>query len=810
MSTMSGRLLVTGDFNYHIDDNQSRESAQFLQIVKSLNLEQHISEPTHVGGHTLDLVLTRSSDDIIQSVVVHPPDLSDHSPISMTLPFHKPVATKKTITYRKIKDISLEDFINDIASSQLCKSPPDDLDELVDMYNSTLSGVLDKHAPVQTKQITVRETAKWYNDEIHTAKQERRRAEKRWRRSKLQVDLDIYRAGCRKVRRLCTDAKRKFYRDKIDDCGNDQKRLFRITEELMHTAKETVLPTHTSPEDLADQFADFFDEKIAKIRNGFSSSVAEFEPVVDMPPCLHAFSPVTEEEVKKLIMSGNSKSCMLDPIPTTLLKASIDILTPVLTKIINMSLTTSQVPSKFKLAVVFPLIKKMILYREDFKNYRPVSNLPYVGKILEKVAVKQMSSHMTINDLLEIFQSAYREGHSTETALLYVYNDLLTALDNKKCVLLTLLDLSAAFDTINHDVLLHQFEFGMGITGQALQWLRSYFDNRHQFVHINGSSSKLHPLITGMPQGSVIGPFGFPTYQTPLGRIFREHRINYHLYADDTQVYIEFDPPEGTDAVNRLERCISDVSEWMHTNFLKLNHDKTEYIVISSKHSKINSDNISHIKVGNVTVKSTHAVKNIGAIFDEHLTMEDHISSMCRSCYVHIRNIGKIRKYLTQPAAEKLIHAFVSSRLDHHNSLLYGLPQHLISRLQRIQNQAARIVCCIQKFDHIQPVLKSLHWLPIPARIEYKILLLTFKCVHGTAPVYLSQLIEIYQPARSLRSEGQVLLKKTKSRTKTYGDRSFQHCAPYLWNNLPQDVRSISSLSGFKSALKTFLFRRFY
>ena len=337
---------------------------------------------------------------------------------------------------------------------------------------------------------------------------------------------------------------------------------------------------------------------------------------------------------------------------------------------------------------------------------------------------------------------------------------------------------------------------------------RSYFSGRSQFVHVNGSSSQPHALITGMPQGSVIGPFGFPTYQTPLGRIFKTHDVSYHLYADDTQIYVSFDPLEGPLAVERLESCIKDVSAWMKDNFLKLNHSKTEYIVIGTKHQvQKSSQDISSIKVGESSVNSSSNVRNIGAVFDAHLTMIDHVNAICRSCYPHVRNIGKIRHFLSNVATEKLVHAFISSRLDHHNSLLYGLPKYLIEKLRRIHNHSARIVSRTSKFSHIQPVLKELHWLPVAYRIQYKILLLTFKCIHGTAPAYLAQLVSLYQPSRPLRSADQFMLVKGKPRTKTYGDRAFQNCAPFLWNALPLHIRSIDSRDAFKRAIKTHYFK---
>lgn len=807
---MSGKLVVTGDFNFHYENVQSNETVEFRKLIFSLNLDQHITQPTHIHGHMLDLVLTRSTDSIVNDLIVHPAEISDHSPITLSLPYRKPNAKKKTITYRKLNDIDMDSFLKDLTASQLCTNPPNDLDQLVEMYNDTLGGLLESHAPLQTKQVKVRSQAKWFDEEILAARCCRRKAEKKWRKTELNVHLDIYKEKARHVKRLCKNAKKRFYERKIDECNDDQKKLFRITEELMHTKNNSVLPTHADAVALANQFADFFESKIAKIREEFSDIPEFTESEMLNSVCLESFDPVSEVELRKLIMAGNSKSCMLDPIPTTLLKASLDTLLPVLVKIVNLSLTTSTVPSKFKMAVVFPLIKKLLLERENFKNYRPVSSLPFIGKITEKVVVKQMNTHMTVNEFHDLFQSAYRVGHSTETALVYVYNDLLDAVDNKQCVLLTLLDLSAAFDTINHSLLLDRFERDMGITGAALEWLRSYFSNREQFVHVNGASSRVHELSTGMPQGSVIGPFGFPTYQSPLSRIFRMHNMMYHLYADDSQVYVCFKPTDGNLAKERLEKCIADVSAWMHDNHLKLNHSKTECIVIGSKHTLQQVQNVSELKVGNATVACANSVKNIGAVFDSQLTMVEQVGATCRSCYMHVRNIGRIRPFLSQSATEKLVHAFISSKLDYNNALLYGLPTTLIGKLQKIQNCAARIVTRTCKRAHITPILSSLHWLPVAARIKYKILLLTFKCIHGTAPAYLCKLIRIYQPRRSLRSEDQHLLTQGNPRTKAHGDRAFKNCAPILWNALPQQIRVIDEVESFKSAVKTYLFKEHF
>ena len=222
-------------------------------------------------------------------------------------------------------------------------------------------------------------------------------------------------------------------------------------------------------------------------------------------------------------------------------------------------------------------------------------------------------------------------------------------------------------------------------------------------------------------------------------------------------------------------------------------------------------DKFNHLalQIGNIIVQSAQNVKNLGVIFDNCLNLKKQTMSISKSAYFQLRRIGSIRKYLNDNAATKLIHAFVTSRLDYCNSLLSGSPAYQLARLQRIQNSAARIVTRTRKYEHITPVLVKLHWLPIPLRITYKVLLLTYKTLHDLGPSYLEELLMPHNPTRQLRSSGKDLLKVAKSRLVHYGDKSFSVCAPSLWNDLPSSLRSSTSLDSFKNGLKTELFKRF-
>jgi hypothetical protein len=308
-------------------------------------------------------------------------------------------------------------------------------------------------------------------------------------------------------------------------------------------------------------------------------------------------------------------------------------------------------------------------------------------------------------------------------------------------------------------VFLSRLREDFGVTGGVTDWMESYLSDRHQVININGALSDRIKIKYGFPQGSKIGPFGFKLYTKPLTAIAEKHGINIILYADDTQLYCTFDPNESEEAMSRMEACIEEIRSWMKDNYLKLNDSKTDFIIFGTPHD---IDRVTEwtVSVGDQLVFPSMTVKDIGPMLDSALTMESQINSVIKSCYNQIRNISRIRYYLTEEATKTLMHALVTSRLDNMNALLYNLPDFQIQKLQKIQNHAARIVKKSKKHDHITPLLFDLHWLPVKFRIDYKILLLVFKCLHGEGPEYLASLLEHYQQPIALRSVSQHRLKR--------------------------------------------------
>ena len=478
--------------------------------------------------------------------------------------------------------------------------------------------------------------------------------------------------------------------------------------------------------------------------------------------------------------------------------------------IINTSLASGVFPKALKQGLVRPSIKKPTLDKEAYSSYRPITNTAFVSKLLERVAFTQFMSYVTEHELIAKFQSAYRRFHSTETSMVRVLNDILLTIDSRQVAVLVLLDMSSAFDTIDSSLLLQRLSDRYGVGGTAMSWLESYLTDRTQSVTVGNVTSAPQRLINGVPQGSVLGPLLLALYFAPLEDIIKAHGLDVMVYADDVQLYISINPIDGQSlSSSKIEACVKDILIWCTKNMLSCNPSKTKILQLLSRFSRTDSPP-TPLLIGRDMIVPVSVARDLGITLDKHLTLHQHINNVRKSGSYAIRinrNIGRIHKYLNNEDCEKLVHAFVTSRLDCCNSILYGLPGSELAKLQRIQNIAARLVARVKKSDHITPVFQKLHWLPVKSRIIYKILLLTYKALNGLAPSYLSELLDTYRPSRNLRSSGKHLLTTKKTNTVNCGDRAFSVCAPKLWNNLPLHIRQAKSLSSFKSQLKTHLLK---
>src|ERR1700761_4656304 len=378
-------------------------------------------------------------------------------------------------------------------------------------------------------------------------------------------------------------------------------------------------------------------------------------------------------------------------------------------------------------------------------------------------------------------------------------------MENKRASALVFLDLSAAFDTVDHGILLSRLSLNFGISSSALALLTSYLSDRIQSVHIGNLSSAPSALQTGVPQGSVLSPLLFTLYTSPLSYLLRDSGISHHMYADDTQLYLSFSAADFPSTLTFLSKTLDFVHQWLTSNHLSLNPTKTEYLIIgtSQQRSKIAVDLLSF---SGCSIPPSSSVKNLGMIFNPDLSLSKHIFAVCQRSYHSIRILHQIRSSIDHNSAVLLANSLVSSNIDYCNALYFNLPQYSLRRLQLVQNSLARaVIPTLKRRDHITPYLHKLHWLPVRQRIHFKTCVLTYKCIHNSAPPYLQELINPYTPSRLLRSSDANLLSVPTMKSCS-GRRSFSFSAPTLWNSLPINIKLSPTLSAFRSLLKTFLF----
>ncbi|KAK2183673.1 hypothetical protein NP493_300g00032 [Ridgeia piscesae] len=488
-----------------------------------------------------------------------------------------------------------------------------------------------------------------------------------------------------------------------------------------------------SPSALATKFQRYFKDKTEVLCQNRSPLPADDTPTV-VGAHFDVFEHASPSDVKQIVLASATKSCELDPLPTSIVKQHIDALSPLLARIINASLATTVFPAPMKHAVVVPILKKGGSDANAFTNYRPISNITFVAKTTERFVAQQVQHFMEENGIYGIYQSAYRSHHSAESALVRIHNDIAHSIDSRQSVLLVLLDLSAAFDTIDHTILLRRLS-GYGLSGDVLAWLTSYLCDRTYVVRVKSGVSESDIITTGVPQGTVLGPLLFNAYIAPLTTLLQKHNIRHHLYAYDTQLYITFPPIDHTQALARMEACVQDAKAWLCDNGLVKNNNKSQAIVIHSS-SLRTPTSLTRVNICGQLVDTSPVIRDMGFNVDANLTMTSQVANVCRSAYYHLSRIAKIRDSISTTVCKSLIHGLVTSRLDYGNAILYGISDRHMHRLEMVQRSAARIVRQIRRGDRqsMTKILRQLHWLPVRKRIDFKLIVLVHAGVScGTA-----------------------------------------------------------------------------
>ena len=797
-------VVIGGDFNVHVHDVADAHARRLNELLLSFDIVQHVQGPTHSSGGTLHLVLTFSSCQLDATTVYPARCISDHALVVCVLPVA--VSTPSTAVqmmrgWRRADRAALRRVLKD---SPLCRPVPanTDVDELFAVYDSTLREVADRIAPSHAVCRRVGHTAPWFDADCRALRRECRRFERRYRRTRSTADRRQWVDAVRHRLRVYRNRKEEYWTSRIAEHGRSSPMLWRSLSSMLGRDRDVTGATgHT-----ADGFAAFFSRKVEDVMAA-TAELPSPDMIASAPSSMTAFQPCTQAEIRRIIMRSPSKSCSLDPVPTFLVREVIDLLLPFVTEIVNASLRQGRLLTSQKHAVVTPLLKKPGLDTADMANFRPVSNLTYMSKVVERAVSAQLNEYLKDNGLLPRFQSAYRKQHLTETAMLKVWSDALVAADQRQVTLLALLDLSSAFDCVDHSILLQRLELHCGLTGSVLAWLASFVQERTQQVIYEGELSSSVSVPFGVPQGSVLGPLLFVIYTAELSEVVAAHGLMLHQYADDCQIYIATPVSDASSAVTRLQECLCQVNAWMSSSRLRLNQKKTQVMWLGSR-QQLEGLSVEQVTVVSTPVAVSSRARDLGVIIDSQLSLSGHVSALCRSCYHQLRQLRPVTRSLSEEVVKTLVQAFVSCRLDYCNSLLYGMTDDSFRRLQGIQNAAARLVTGTRRREHITPVLRQLHWLPVRQRVQFKLALLFHKSLLGQLPLYLADDCQLIADSgrRTLRSSDTAtfVVRRTNS---TFGDRSFAVAGARIWNSLPSFLRTPDlSTERFKRALKTLLF----
>jgi len=801
-------VVVGGDFNVRYQSADDPDTRRLGDVLSSFDMVQHVTGATHRCGNTLDLVMT-FADCQLDAITVDPAGIvSDHALVVCRLPFNRDTPTTAERLVRGWRRVDRDELRHLLEASPLCQPVPDDadVDQLFTDYDAVLRDIADKLAPLHAVRRRPGRPTPWIDAECRAERRRCRRLERRYRRTRRDGDRRLWVQAARRRLRLNREKREHYWLDRLNQCGHSSSQLWRSLSPLLGRDRDVTGATgHT-----AEDFADYFDKKISDVRSATAGQSPPLSTSTAAPPTLASFKPCTQTEVRRIIMQSPVKSCTLDPVPTFLLREFVDLLLPYVTTMVNESLMAGRLPDSHKHAIITPLLKKPGLDSTDVANFRPVSNVSFLSKIVERAVAIQLNAHLSANGLLPRYQSAYRKKHSTETAMLRVWSDFLTSADVREVTLLGLLDMSAAFDCVDHDILLQRLEVVFSLTDTVLHWMRSFVTGRTQQVAYCGRLSPLQRLLFGVPQGSVLGPLLYVLYTAELEQVVARHGLRLHMYADDCQVYLSTSVEDACLAVDKFTACVADVDAWLSANRLRLNASKTQLMWLGSS-QLVEKIACKDVVVLGARVAVSDTTRDLGVVIDRDLSLAAHVTAVCRSGYYQLRQLRPVVRPLSVHATKTLVQAFISCRLDYCNSLLYGIGDGLLRRLQSVQNAAARLVTGARRCDHITPVLRQLHWLPVRQRIAFKVAGFVHQSLAGVSPAYLVDDIRLLSDVSrrpSLRSNSNEMRKLVVPRThNNLGDRSFSVAGPRLWNDLPPGLRRPGlSFASFRQSMKTHLF----
>lgn len=793
------KVFCLGDFNTDLLDISSTQARYVQNAFDSFGMTQLVDVPTRiteVSESLLDYVLVSDVDCVSEIRVAPVTDVADHEIIICTLNLQVRKSKPVYKTFRDFRGFNCDQFnsaLNSIPWRVIYDTP--EVNEKVAFLTDAVKSLFDMYAPMVTIRVT-KPHAPWLTKHLRKMIIDRDKLLLKYKRTKNLADWNVYKRF-RNIVNSAVKTDKKTYFSRL--LSINQPDIWKALHKLNSDTKQN----HTLPSHLADAelLNSCFLNSVPDL-NVDASLIGSYE-TKNMPGISDKFSfkPVTEMDVLKLIGLIKSKASGADGLNIDMIRLCIPTLLPYLAHIVNFCLLHSVFPDVWKKARVIPLPKKQNV--NDFSDLRPVSILPILSKILEKIMQVQFQEHLSKNKIISPYQSGFRSGHSCETALLKITDDIIDAWDKGKLTCLVLLDYSRAFDTLNHDLLISKLRY-VGLSEDSVNLFSSYLRNRFQAVEYEGRLSGWLPINRGVPQGSMLSPLLYNTY------VFDLHSINLscsrHLYADDTQYYLSFTPEEGRQAVSAINFDLELLTNYSKGHCLELNPNKSVGIVFGKEKSreKFKRDFSSQIVLKNKAIKVESCVKNLGLFMDQELRFTTHVNRCLQRCYARLRQLYPYRHFLNRNMKKLLCNTLVLAQLDYCDSVYGPCLTHVDRlRVQRVQNSCLRYIFGIRKFERVSYTLKMINWLNMQGRRLFHTLCLFDSIVKYKAPQYLYKKLTFRTDVHVLNLRFRGRLTPPIHHTQLY-KRSFSYCISKLYNDLPENLKSRSQRS-FRKNLRRHL-----
>lgn len=803
--------IVLGDFN--IDFNSNRRNAnsamkkKLLGVMNLYDLKQKINLPTRITEHSstlIDLIFTNAHQKIVDLGVVDP-GLSDHSLVFCVLKSGLVKVPPKVIEFRSFKNYNKQSFVKDLGAVpwHVAFNNSEDIDDCLNTWNKLFLEVADLHAPVQTRKVRGQPTP-WMTADISKCMKDRDFHLKKAKGNKSGHHWSKYRQLRNKVHRLIKKSKSQYYTSLIENSKGNTKDFWRALKE--------VLPTPDASNDIScissDGIAVTSSKSIASIMNSFfvnigSELAKKFGDILQVSaertiatPAVEStfhFNSISEKFVSEALhqLKAN-KAVGLDKISARLLKDAASVITPSLTTLFNLSLRLKKFPSLWKDAKVVPLFKKGD--KQNPSNYRPVSVLPTLSKILEKAVHSQLYSYLTENDLLSPKQFGFRRKASTAIATAKFTDEILHSMDKGSLTGVVFLDLTKAFDTVNHRLLLSKLS-AFGVDSSACEWFGSFLYNRSQVTVCNGTQSDREMVPIGVAQGSILGPLMFIIFINDLPNGLEHCQIS--MYADDTALF--YSSKSSLDVESKINSDLNIVGDWLNRNQLTLNISKSKFMLIGSSIKLQSNLNRIDISVMGKSLDSVDSFNYLGVVINKNLSWDDHIESIKNKINKKLGLLRRVKKFLPHNARVMFFNSFVLPLFEYAD-IVWGDRGNvtLMSELQVLHNNAARIILDLPPYASASEALDKLNWKKLEHRRAEHRAIFMFKCHNNLLEHRFNFSLNSDFHKYNTRFKDNV--RATQARTR-WGHWSSVNFAAPVWNSIDLSIRNSVNLQVFKNRI---------